>query len=85
MRELSSLFPAEEAQKASMRVQETISERRRELDQLRSFMDDNTSLINLVRKLPDETHHDIMVSLSLSTCVPLSKPSSVLAMLNYDW
>lgn len=64
--ELASLFPAEEAQKASIRVHETIAERRRELDRLKSFVDDNTSIINLVRKLPDETHHNIMVPLSLS-------------------
>ena len=63
--QLSSVFPEEEVQKASMRVQDTIAERRRELEKLRSFKDDNTSLINLVRKLPDETHHDIMVSLYL--------------------
>ncbi|KAL8474121.1 hypothetical protein ACS0TY_030818 [Phlomoides rotata] len=46
--ELSSLYPAEEAQKASMRVQDAIAERQQQLNQVKSFIDDNISLINLV-------------------------------------
>ena len=56
------MFPAEEARKASQRVQETISEKGKELDTLDSFIIDNTNLINLVQRLPDELHHQIMVS-----------------------
>ncbi|XP_057792847.1 uncharacterized protein LOC131009498 isoform X2 [Salvia miltiorrhiza] len=83
VRELSSIFPAEEAQKASMRVQETVAERRRELEKLRSFMDDNTSLINLVRKLPDETHHDIMVPFGQAAFFPgrMTNPNKFLVLL----
>ncbi|KAL6955924.1 hypothetical protein U1Q18_046472, partial [Sarracenia purpurea var. burkii] len=44
---LSSLFPAEEAQKASKRVQDSIAERQKELGQLRHFVADNASLMNL--------------------------------------
>ncbi|KAL0331587.1 UNVERIFIED_CONTAM: RNA polymerase II subunit-mediating protein [Sesamum angustifolium] len=38
---ISSVFPAEEAQKASRRVQDTIVERQQQLDQLKGFIDDN--------------------------------------------
>ncbi|XP_071938656.1 uncharacterized protein [Coffea arabica] len=58
---LSSLFPPEETQKASERVQDTIAERRNQLDQLKSFVSDNTNLINLVQTLPNELQHQIMV------------------------
>lgn len=58
---LSSVFPAEEALKAAKRVEESLSEKQNEMNQLREFIADNTSLINLVQKLPDELHHDIMV------------------------
>ena len=66
MTSLSSMFPAEEAQKAAIRVEETLSEKQNEMNQLIEFISDNTSLINLVQKLPDELHHDIMASISLS-------------------
>ncbi|OMP08956.1 Prefoldin subunit [Corchorus olitorius] len=56
---LSSIFPMEEAQKAAKRVEEALSEKHSELNQLREFIADNTSLINLVQKLPDELHHDV--------------------------
>ncbi|OMO62769.1 Prefoldin subunit [Corchorus capsularis] len=45
---LSSMFPIEEAQKAAKRVEEALSEKQSELNQLREFIADNTSLINLV-------------------------------------
>ncbi|KAG6417017.1 hypothetical protein SASPL_124458 [Salvia splendens] len=81
--QLSSVFPEEEVQKASMRVQDTITERRRELEKLRSFMDDNTGLINLVRKLPDETHHDIMVPFGQAAFFPgrMTNPNKFLVLL----
>ncbi|XP_021759345.1 RNA polymerase II subunit 5-mediating protein homolog isoform X2 [Chenopodium quinoa] len=60
---LSSMFPAEEAQKAANLVNDTISEKLKELDNLTSFVADNTNLINLVQRLPDELHHDIQVLL----------------------
>ncbi|KAL7185479.1 hypothetical protein ACSBR2_027429 [Camellia fascicularis] len=67
---LSSLFPPEEAHKASKRVQDTIADRHKDLDQLREFIDDNTSLINLVQKLPEELHHDIMVPFGKAAFFP---------------
>ena len=60
---LSSVFPVEEAQKAAKRVEDTIAERQKELDLVRDFIADNSGLINLVQKLPDELHHDITASM----------------------
>ncbi|KAJ0450182.1 putative prefoldin alpha [Helianthus annuus] len=57
---LSSIFAPEDAQKASVHVQEVISQRHKEVQQLQAFLNDNTSLVNLVKKLPDQLHHDIM-------------------------
>ncbi|CBI21871.3 unnamed protein product, partial [Vitis vinifera] len=57
---LASLFPPEEAQKASKRVQDALADRQSELDRLQGFIADNTALVNLVQRLPDELHHDIM-------------------------
>ncbi|KAL6570511.1 hypothetical protein OROGR_000061 [Orobanche gracilis] len=68
--QLSSMFPPEEAQKASQRVQEAIGERQQQLNQLKCFADDNSSLINLVQKLPDETHHNIMVPFGKAAFFP---------------
>lgn len=62
MTSLASIFPAEEAHKASKRVQDTLVERQTELDQVRGFIADNTNLINQVQRLPDELYHDIMAS-----------------------
>ncbi|PON49698.1 Prefoldin alpha-like [Parasponia andersonii] len=45
---LSSLFGAEEAQKAAKRVQDTIDEKQLELDRLRGFISENANLINTV-------------------------------------
>ncbi|PPR85621.1 hypothetical protein GOBAR_AA35075 [Gossypium barbadense] len=61
---LSSMFPAEETQKAAKMVEEKLSEKQNEMNQLKEFIADNTSLINLVQKLPDELHHDIMARIS---------------------
>lgn len=69
---LSSLFPVEEAQKAVRRVHETLTEKEAELDQVRGFVSDNNNLINLVQKLPESLHHNIMAKhppLSLSLCL----------------
>lgn len=62
---MSSLFPADEAQKAAKRVQDTIAEKLKELDSLKGFISDNTNLINLVQRLPDQLHHDIMARITL--------------------
>lgn len=62
---LSSLFPAEDAHKAAARVQDTLSEKQKELDCLRGFISDNANLINLVQKLPEELYHEVMVPLLL--------------------
>ena len=59
---MSSLYPTEDAEKAAKRVQDTISQKQRELGHLQSFISDNTNLINLVQRLPDHLHHDIMVT-----------------------
>ncbi|KAJ9563647.1 hypothetical protein OSB04_008807 [Centaurea solstitialis] len=78
---LSSVFAPEEAQKASIRVQETISERRKEVDQLQGFLNDNNSLINLVKKLPNQLHHDIMASLLHPHLLVIS----LIEKLNFDF
>ncbi|CAM8935487.1 unnamed protein product [Rhodiola kirilowii] len=57
---LSSMFSHEEAQGAARYVEEAIAERTKELDRLRSFVDDNSGLVKLVQRLPDQLHHDIM-------------------------
>lgn len=67
---LSSLFPAEEAQKAAKLVEETISERKQQLSQLKGFINDNVNLINLVQKLPDEISHHIMVPFGKAAFFP---------------
>ncbi|KAB2043470.1 hypothetical protein ES319_D01G019800v1 [Gossypium barbadense] len=67
---LSSMFPAEEVQKAAKMVEEKLSEKQNEMNQLKEFIADNTSLINLVQKLPDELHHDIMVPFGKAAFFP---------------
>ncbi|XP_038682617.1 RNA polymerase II subunit 5-mediating protein homolog isoform X1 [Tripterygium wilfordii] len=67
---LASLFPVDEAQKAVQRVQEAISEKEKELDRLKGFIADNTNLVNLVQRLPDELHHDIMVPFGKAAFFP---------------
>ncbi|GAB4859575.1 hypothetical protein Ancab_011043 [Ancistrocladus abbreviatus] len=67
---LSSLFPAGEALKASKRVQDTIAEKQKELDNLQSFIADNINLINLVQRLPNELHHQIMVPFGKAAFFP---------------
>nr|GMD36813.1 RNA polymerase II subunit 5-mediating protein homolog isoform X1 [Ipomoea batatas] len=67
---LSSLFPVDEAQKALQRVHETIDERQNQLDQLNGFVADNKNLINLVQRLPDKLHHDIMVPFGKAAFFP---------------
>ncbi|KAL2935503.1 RNA polymerase II subunit 5-mediating protein-like protein [Bienertia sinuspersici] len=67
---LSSIFPTEEARKASQRVNDTILEKNKELDTLNQFIDENTNLINLVHRLPDELHHNIMVPFGKAAFFP---------------
>ncbi|KAI4377158.1 hypothetical protein MLD38_014836 [Melastoma candidum] len=67
---LSSLFQPEEARKAARRVEDTISERQEEVERLKGFVADNTALIGLVQKLPDELHHDIMVPFGKAAFFP---------------
>jgi unconventional prefoldin RPB5 interactor 1 len=59
---LASMFPVNEAQKAAKRVEEKIGEKQKELDCIKEYVTENTNLINLVSRLPDELNHDIMVS-----------------------
>lgn len=67
---LSSLFPPEETQKALDRVQNAILDRRKNLDQLKEFIAENTNLINVVQTLPNELHHDIMVPFGKAAFFP---------------
>ncbi|KAI5668772.1 hypothetical protein M9H77_18625 [Catharanthus roseus] len=67
---LASLFPPEETHKASERVQNAISERWEHLGQLKKFIADNANLINLVQTLPNELHHNIMVSFGKAAFFP---------------
>ncbi|KAK8527747.1 hypothetical protein V6N12_054946 [Hibiscus sabdariffa] len=67
---LSSVFPPEEMQKAAKMVEGKLSEKQNEMNQLKEFIADNTSLINLVQKLPDELHHDIMVPFGKAAFFP---------------
>ncbi|GMJ05529.1 hypothetical protein like AT1G03760 [Hibiscus trionum] len=67
---LSSMFPPEEVQKAAKMVEGKLSEKQNEMNQLKEFIADNASLINLVQKLPDELHHDIMVPFGKAAFFP---------------
>ncbi|THU71310.1 hypothetical protein C4D60_Mb04t00070 [Musa balbisiana] len=67
---LETLFPPDEAQKAARRVEEAIADRRNELLRVQGFVSDNSSLINLVRTLPEELSHDIMVPFGSAAFFP---------------
>ncbi|GKA50435.1 RNA polymerase II subunit 5-mediating protein homolog isoform X1 [Tanacetum coccineum] len=70
---LSSLYSPQDTQKASLRVQETISEHHKNIQQLQTFLNENNILINLVKKLPDKLNHDIMASMLIDgACVVLT-------------
>ncbi|XP_011029039.1 PREDICTED: RNA polymerase II subunit 5-mediating protein homolog isoform X4 [Populus euphratica] len=66
----ASMFPANEAQKAAKRVEEKIGEKQKELDCIKEFVTENTNLINLVSRLPDELNHDIMVPFGKAAFFP---------------
>ncbi|KAF9663138.1 hypothetical protein SADUNF_Sadunf17G0007200 [Salix dunnii] len=66
----ASMFPASEAQKAAKRVEEKIGEKQKELDSIKEFVTENTNLINLVSRLPDELNHDIMVPFGKAAFFP---------------
>lgn len=70
MTSLSSLFPVEEAQKAAKRIEDAIAEKKSELNCLQGFIGDNNNLINLVRKLPEQFSHDIMVPFGKAAFFP---------------
>ncbi|KAF9592538.1 hypothetical protein IFM89_015232 [Coptis chinensis] len=67
---LASLFPVEEAEKAAKRVEEAIAQKQQELDQLHNFIADNNNLVKLVKKLPDELFHDVMVPFGKAAFFP---------------
>lgn len=52
------------------RVQDTIAERQKLMDQLNDFVADNKSLIDLVQRLPDKLHHDVMVPFGKAAFFP---------------
>lgn len=58
---LASLFPPEEARKASKHVLDAIEEHEKELHQLNQFVLDNNNIIDIVQRIPEQLHHDIMV------------------------
>ncbi|GJM91992.1 hypothetical protein PR202_ga08415 [Eleusine coracana subsp. coracana] len=58
---LGSVFSPEETQRAVARVAETIADRQAELGRLQGFVADNAALVSLVKKLPDEVSHEVMV------------------------
>ncbi|XP_065876797.1 uncharacterized protein [Euphorbia lathyris] len=66
----ASMFPAEETKKAAKRVDDAIAEKQKELDHFKEFSADNTNLINLVSRLPDELHHDVMVPFGKAAFFP---------------
>ncbi|KAL9342897.1 hypothetical protein Peur_063328 [Populus x canadensis] len=67
---LASMFPVNEAQKAAKRVEEKIGEKQKELDCIKEYVTENTNLINLVSRLPDELNHDIMVPFGKAAFFP---------------
>ncbi|XP_006469883.1 uncharacterized protein LOC102629247 isoform X2 [Citrus sinensis] len=67
---ISSMFPVDDVQKAAKRVQDALSEKQQELERVKEFISDNTNLINLVQKLPEELHHDIMVPFGKAAFFP---------------
>jgi unconventional prefoldin RPB5 interactor 1 len=58
---LGAFFSPEETQKAVATVAEAVSDRRAELGCLQDFVADNAALVSLVKRLPDEVSHEIMV------------------------
>ncbi|CAN6483699.1 unnamed protein product [Victoria cruziana] len=67
---VASLFSAEEARKAAQRVNDSIAERQKDLEQLYAFITDNNVLKKLVQKLPEELSHDIMVPFGKAAFFP---------------
>ncbi|KAJ0245170.1 hypothetical protein HA466_0186480 [Hirschfeldia incana] len=67
---LGSLFSEEEARKAAIFVEERIREKREEMNRLQQFVDENDNLIGLVKKLPDQLHHNIMVPFGKKAFLP---------------
>ncbi|KAF6155859.1 hypothetical protein GIB67_039190 [Kingdonia uniflora] len=67
---IASLYPVEEAQKAAKRVEESIIEKKKELDRINTFVTENTNLVNLVQRLPDELSHNIMVPFGKAAFFP---------------
>ncbi|EEF44407.1 conserved hypothetical protein [Ricinus communis] len=66
----ASIFPVNEAHKAAKRVEEAISEKQNELVSLNQFIADNNNLINLITRLPDQLHHDVMVPFGKAAFFP---------------
>ncbi|TVU34617.1 hypothetical protein EJB05_16456 [Eragrostis curvula] len=58
---LGSVFSPDETKRAVARVAEAISDRQAELGRLQGFVADNAALVSLVKRLPDEVSHEIMV------------------------
>ncbi|KAL8136626.1 hypothetical protein V2J09_002627 [Rumex salicifolius] len=67
---LSAVMPAEEARKAAKKVEEAIADKEGHLNLLHRFVTDNNNTINLVKRLPDELHHDIMVPFGKAAFFP---------------
>jgi unconventional prefoldin RPB5 interactor 1 len=54
-------FSEEDVRKAASYMEEKIGEKRVEMNRLQQYVDENDNLINLVKKLPDQLHHNVMV------------------------
>jgi unconventional prefoldin RPB5 interactor 1 len=55
-------FSEEDVRKAASYMEEKIGEKRVEMNRLQQYVDENDNLINLVKKLPDQLHHNVMVN-----------------------
>ncbi|CAJ2664983.1 unnamed protein product [Trifolium pratense] len=67
---LDSQFPAEEVHKATKHFQDAIAEKNNDLHRLQAFLNDNNNIINLVRKLPEQLSHDVMVPFGKAAFFP---------------
>ncbi|XP_039138974.1 RNA polymerase II subunit 5-mediating protein homolog isoform X2 [Dioscorea cayenensis subsp. rotundata] len=56
-----SVFSPAAVREAAAKVHDSIADHQKDLARVQGFISDNTNLINLVRHLPDELSHDIMV------------------------
>ncbi|KAH7664041.1 unconventional prefoldin RPB5 interactor 1 protein [Dioscorea alata] len=56
-----SVYSPAAVREAAAKVHDSIADHQKDLARVQGFFSDNTNLINLVQRLPDELSHDIMV------------------------